>query len=112
MPLGITISELAVAIRLSTDPTGDLAEPDLGILTRERTVAEAMIERYAPGAPVGVKDEAAVLMVGNLYEMPVSKRDHNNAFRKSGAMSLLAFWRIATSASGDLSEAELTEDGS
>ena len=87
-----------MAIRITTDPTEDLVEPVLGILTRQRSVAESMIERYANGAPTDVKDEAAVLTVGHLYEMPVGQRNHANAMRQSGAMSLLAFWRSPTSA--------------
>ena len=98
MALGITVQELAVAIRVAACPEEALEEPDLGILIRERTVAEAMIEQYADDAPTAVKDEAAVLMVGHLYEMPIGQRNHGNAMRQSGAMSLLAFWRSPTSA--------------
>ncbi len=93
MALAITIPELAVAIRLTSDPTADVLEPELGILTRQHGVAEAMIEQYAPDAPDVAKSEAAVLLVGYIWEMPVGQRNHSNAFRSCGAMALLARWR-------------------
>ena len=111
MALGITIPQLAVAIRLTTCPTEDLVEPELGILTRQHSVAESMIERYANGAPSDVKDEAAVLMVGHLYEMPIGQRSHANAMRQSGAMSLLSFWRTAGSTIVGVPEPADVDDG-
>ena len=109
MALGITVPQLAAAIRLTTDPSAALEEPDLGILTRHRSVAESIIEKYASRAPTSVKDEAAVELVGHLYEMPVGRRNHQNAFRQSGAMSLLAFWRNPHVSLVDLDD--LDDDG-
>ena len=106
MALSITVQELAVAIRVATGDGSDLGEEDRGILTRQRSVAESIIERYAVAAPVDVKNEAAVVMIGHLYEMPIGQRNHQNAFRQSGAISLLSFWRGGHSQVVD--ETELT----
>ena len=70
--------------------------------------ASAMVERYAPGAPQGVRDEACARIAGYLHEATfgqVSKEifgpteneyvtNHGDAFRRSGAAMLLSPWRV------------------
>ena len=95
MALTITIAELAVALRIITSPSGGVPEPHLGILTRLREVAERKIERYAPEASEATKNEAAVRLVGYLFEAPPVNPSRNvstpeGAFRNSGAKELLS----------------------
>ena len=70
--------------------------------------ASAAIERYAPGAPQAVRDEATVRMAGYLAQSDfgsvvkesIGPQDveyavnHANAFRNSGAAGLLSRWRV------------------
>ena len=94
MALQITPAALAAKIRVSADPTTPPAEPELGIVEGLRSVADELINLYAPDAPDSVKDEAAVRFVGYLYDAPHAGAGvHVDAMRNSGAMSLLAWWR-------------------
>ena len=97
MPLTITVSEIAAAVRLTADPTQPPEEPYLGILTRQWEVARDRIDGYAPDAPQTTKNEAAVRAIG--YLLDGSNTALNNApqvdsFRLSGAMALLAPYRV------------------
>ena len=92
MALNITVPEIAAAIRLQDSPTDTVVEPHLSILARQRSVAEARIELYAADAPDDVKDEAAVRMVGYLYDAPPVSRNPSSAFILSGAKDILSGW--------------------
>ena len=71
--------------------------------------ASARVERYAPGAPQAVRDEAVIRLAGYLAgadyggilsETTVGSAtlthapNHADAFRRSGAAGLLAPWRV------------------
>ena len=73
------------------------------------SVAAAMVEDYAPGAPQPLKDEAVIRFAGYLagsdYGGVVKESglpghdveyvtNHANAWRNSGAAMLLARWRV------------------
>ena len=94
MVLDITVAQIAAALRITTDPTVAPPEPYLGILARQRSVAEARIEAYAPAADDATKSEAAIRMIGHLMDQPtsVSGAGFADAFRNSGAQSLLSAW--------------------
>ena len=92
--MAVTVAQLAVALRLSTDP---LLEPNPAIsslLTRQLGVAEAFIEVYAPDAPQDVKNEATIRMAGYLFDSPTapSQQRYTSIFYNSGASALLAPW--------------------
>ena len=95
MVLSITVAEIAVALRITADPAVAPPEPYLGILTRLQTVAENQIERYAATADAATKSEAAIRMIGYLVDQPTATQGSSfaNAFRNSGAQSLLADYR-------------------
>ena len=71
-------------------------------------VVSAMVERYAPGAPQDVRDEACARMAGYLQEATFGEvrkeslgpteyeyvTNHGDAFRRSGAAMLLSPWRV------------------
>ena len=69
----------------------------LSTLHRQLRAAEAEIEGYASGAPDNTKDEAAIRMVGYLYDAPWGTT-FESAFRNSGAKGLLARWHDLVSA--------------
>lgn len=93
--MALTVTQLAAALRLG-DGTTAPAEPINGILTRQMAAATALItERTDSGRlPADVKDEAIVLIVGYLYDMPTAPQGdrYMAAWRYSGAASLLAPW--------------------
>ena len=80
MPLTITVAELAAAVRVTADASTPRTEPQLSILHRQLRVAEAFIEDYANAAPDDVQNEAAIRMVGYLYDgasgEPQPEREH------------------------------------
>ena len=71
-------------------------------------VAAALVEREAPGAPVPIKTEACIRMIGYLSQSdfgavrsetigPLSQDYvvmHGPAFRRCGAKGLLSPWRV------------------
>ena len=90
MALTITVAQLSEAVRLTV--SGSPEPPYLGILTRQRSVAESIIEDYAnEDCPDDVKNEAAIRLVGYLLDAPAG-RTPQDAFTYSGAKSLLARW--------------------
>ena len=103
MPLTLTVAELAAAVRITASATTPPAEPQLSILHRQLRVAESEIEGYAPDAPDDTKDEAAILMVGYLYDAPPVQRNPVTVFTLSGAKALLARWHSIVSALGGAS---------
>ena len=110
--MAVTIADLAVGLRLSTDGTG-LATAQETILARLQGVAEAHIDLLAPDAPEAVKDEAIVQFVGYLYDVPTAgRRDaYANSFVNSGAGSLLVNWtpQAASGSTGRLNTSETPE---
>ena len=63
------------------------------ILTRQIAVAAAMVEGFAPNAPVEVQNEAALRLIGWMYDNdPATARAGQNPMKLSGAASILAPW--------------------
>jgi len=93
----ITATELAEALAVNQT-----------LADRLHPVAKALVERYASGVPVAVMNEAIIRTAGWLAEQPMASiRDeaqgdirtayavnNTNALKHSGAMSLLAPWRV------------------
>lgn len=94
--MAVTVPQLAVALRLQTDPTAAVAEPHLGLLTRLSAVADAFIDLEAPDAPDAVKDEALVRFAGYAFDAPLSGPGvgYADTWRNSGASAMLARWRV------------------
>ena len=92
MALTINVQQLAVHLRLSDGES--VAEPINGILSRHLATATALIESYAPSAPVAVQNEAAIRLCGWLYDSPNHGiRGIQNGLSASGAAALLGRWR-------------------
>lgn len=88
--MAIALDDLLVSLRINPPVPDDLAVE----LRRRISVADALVNRYAPAAPSDIRDEAVVLIVGYLHDRP-SAPQHGFAyvFRSSGAEPLLAPWR-------------------
>ena len=93
----ITADVLAVEINVTEQRAGRLLD-----------VATELVDRYAPDAPPSVLNESVVRVCGYLAQQPSDARresttggisagwapTHVSALRHSGAMSLLAQWKI------------------
>ena len=97
---------MAVSLTIATLQT------ELGIdsatATRLLAVSTALVERYAPGPPEAVQNEAAIRCAGWLNEQPAAAvrsesvgdvstaytPNMQSALRHSGAMALLSPWKI------------------
>ena len=111
MAVTLTVAALAGALG-EVDSDGMVQEPALTALTRRLAVVTAIVERYAPGAPEAVQNEAAVRYAGYVHgsagtsygaflgakigdgfdvEFPQS---HGPAFRSSGAAAILSPWKV------------------
>ena len=96
MALTITVAQLSEAVRLTVSGSPDV--PYLAIVTRQRSVAESIIEDYAnDDCPDDVKNEAAIRIVGYLLDAPTG-RTPQDAFTHSGAKSLLSRWHDISTA--------------
>ena len=95
--MAVTVGQLAAALRVTQGENP--AEPLLSELTRLLGVGQALVDLWAPAAPVVVKDEALVLVAGYLFDKPSSPsgRAYANAFSASGAQALLSPWFVAPS---------------
>ena len=101
------------ALALATGALGQaLGEANVGSLQfdtnlrRLGAAASALVERYAPGAPQAIRDEATIRVAGYLKEMPKAPirsetvgpmtvdyaPSMTNAMRHSGALALLSPW--------------------
>ena len=99
--MAVTVEQAAVALRVSVDQT-DLAGggPDnRSRVLRLLSVAQATVERHAPGAPEDVRDEAVIRTTAWLFDSvgfgagEARVLNTSGALSKSGAASLLRPWR-------------------
>ena len=93
--MAVNTAQLAIHLRISTDdaaPTGALAT----VLDRIVATSTAMVEKFAPDAPVAIKDEAVVRLAGWLYDSDPSGANPGGpvALRASGAASILGGYRV------------------
>ena len=107
MAVTITLAEVAADRRLG-DGTTDPLEPIAGVLRRYMETATALVQSYAPDAPVGVQNTSVSLIVGYLYDAPVADSTrYANALANSGAETLLYRWknyRVAVVSNGGRQE--------
>ena len=102
-----TVSHAAAVARLKAavqGRAGDSGEEAAAL----GSMAAARVERYAPGAPQAVRDEAVIRFAGYLAQADFGTlrqetigpqtnefvANHANAWRNSGAAMLLAPWRV------------------
>ena len=93
--MALTTAELAVALRVTADPSVAPAEPLLSLLHRQLLTANSLVESPTrPDAPEHVRDEAAIRLVGYLYEQAPTGNVSQAPIRHSGALPLLAPWHV------------------
>ena len=93
--MAVNVEELSAALRIG-DGVVATPEPTLSILTRLLGVGQAFVELRAEAAPDAVKDEATIVMAAYLWDQPTAGAEgrYSNAWRNSGAASLVARWVI------------------
>ena len=93
--MALSVEDLAVAIKLTMDGE-DLLPSDERELTRMLANAEAEILLYAPGAPEGAREEAAIRLIAYRHPIFLGKGAvMANAFLNSGAAAVLKPWRAS-----------------
>ena len=97
MAVTLTVNQVAVGLRLITDPTAPVPEPYVSLLSRSLAVAMDRVEREAPDAPVATQNAAAIRICGWLFDARLGQNGPN-AYRDSGAASLLAPYIVRRSA--------------
>ena len=96
----ITLAELAVHVRVSTDPTTEPGEPYAGRITAMMDTGKVIIAEYCPDAPLAVADMALVQIVGYMLDRPTTWRllHYADVFRNSGCQNSLAPWHSTVGA--------------
>ena len=98
MPATITLPELAVALRLTSDPTQPLEEPLQSILLRQLETAREMVNQYANTAPEMVQNSAIVSICSYLFDgssLALNNAPAQDALAMSGAKSLLSPYHVS-----------------
>ena len=92
MPVTLTLTELAAALRLS-DGSAMPEEPLQSILGRLLEAARERVNQYSPAAPDQVLNSAVVSICGYGFDSTSTALNNapaQDAFRMSGAMAILA----------------------
>lgn len=89
--MALTVTTLAGAMRLGDGTTAPV-EPTLFILTRLLSAAGEIIDKHVDpdDVPEDVRDEAIIRLAAYSYDSPFYARSPMNAYRNSGASSLIA----------------------
>ena len=93
--MALTNVQLAVALRIVGSETETVPGGAAAVITRQASVARALVTAHAPGAPEDVADEAVIRLVGFLYDQSPGMPRANNAMVASGAGAILAPWHVA-----------------
>ena len=96
---GVSVQEIAIALRIITDLSEQLDQAIQLRLTSLRGVAEAEIAAFAPRAPAAIKIEATIRFCSYLYDVDgAGNFGSRTAFRQSGAQGLLAPYQTHSAA--------------
>ena len=92
--MAITVGQLAVHLRIQTDPAATVAEPDNTVLTQLLSWANGVVDNRTTGASEAAKDQAVVLLAGYQYDKPPAARGagYADAWSNSGASNVLRKW--------------------
>ena len=90
--MAVSVADLAVDLRITTNPADTIEPGQIVILTRLLAVAETLVSERASSAPDTLKDSATIQIASYLYDKPTAGAAgrYANVFVNSGAASLLA----------------------
>ena len=92
--MAVTVVDAAIALRIIGDAEDTVPGAVTAILTRQLSVASALVESWAPTAPEDVKDEGALRLVAFLYDQDPSLPRASEPMLASGAAAVLGPWHI------------------
>jgi len=93
MAVTLTDAELAVAIRVATDPD-EVPDAAGRLVAFLAPGAKAQVIDYAPAAPNAVHNNAAIRLLGWLYDADPTDSRVSRALEVSGAANLLGRWKV------------------
>ena len=90
--MAVSVENLAVDLRLITDPADTIEPGQVEVLTRLLAAAETLVSERASSAPDALKDSAIIQIASYLYDKPTAGASgrYANSFVNSGAASLLS----------------------
>ena len=90
--MAVVLADIAVDLRIITNPEDTVEPGQVVILTRLLAVAETLVNERAATAPSALKDSAIISISSYMYDKPSAGAAgrYANAFVNSGAASLLA----------------------
>ena len=90
--MAVSVEDLAVDLRITTNPEDTIEPGQRIILTRLLAVAETLVSERASSPPDALKDSAIISLASYLYDKPTAGAAgrYANAFVNSGAASLLS----------------------
>jgi len=100
--MAVTVDQLAYELRISTGDPIAADDPERVSLQRAVDAAAASVEVYKGAAPEAVQDMATLVLAKYLHDIPLGDRT-TWAFplRNSGALAMLAPWRVHRAAALD-----------
>ena len=90
--MAVTLKDLAVDLRIITNPADTVEPGQIVILTRLLAVAETLVAERAGDAPEALKDSAIISIASYMYDKPSAGAAgrYANAWTNSGAAAILA----------------------
>ena len=103
MAVNLTAAQLAVQLRVIVSDTeyDALPQGQRDVISRHLETSTALVEKYAPAAPVSAQNEAVVRISGFLFDRSGSENRGVNPILASGAAYLLSSWRTRSLAVPD-----------
>ena len=92
--MAVTVVDAAIALRIIGDAADAVPGAVNAILTRQISVASALVESWAPTAPEAVKDEGALRLVAFLYDQDPALPRASEPMLASGAAAVLGPWHV------------------
>ena len=96
MAVTLTRAELALELRIITAETDTIDAGQAAVLDRLLAASTAIVDGYAPEAPVALANESVVRIAGYLFDRAPHEGRGRNPLILSGAAYLLARWRTRT----------------
>lgn len=93
MAVTVTVADLAVALRVVGEAAESVPAGVAETLTRQLAAATEIVQHFAPDAPEAVQNEAAVRLIGWLFDAAPADRAGRDGLVLSGAAALLVPYR-------------------
>ena len=97
--MALTLGDIAVYARITTDPADPVPTPYSSILDRLQRSADVQINNWAADAPETVREWATLAVVGYAFDRPLAFRRmaFSDVFTNCGARATLSAWHTPVS---------------